>query len=97
MNKKALKIWALLSAIIATCSVILLITIGALSSELGWLYFSGKDMTPSNYFIYYVEQSLGFIILASVVSVVICFITIMVKQLNEEIRGKANDSNNSSL
>jgi hypothetical protein len=87
MSRK-LKIWALLSAIIATSSVILLIAIGALSSKLGWLYFSGEGMTPSNYFIYYIEQSLGLIILASVISAVIWFITIMIDALKKELKGK---------
>ena len=84
-----LKVWGLLSAIIAICSFTLLVTIGTLSSELGWLYFSGVDLTPSNYLIYYIEQSLGAILLASMMSAVIWFITIMVKVLKEEIRGKS--------
>ena len=87
MSKK-LKVWGLLSACVLACSITLLVTIGALSSELGWLYYSGVDLKPSNYFIYYIEQSLAGIVLASVLSTVVCFITIMIKLLKEEIMGK---------
>lgn len=88
MSRK-LKIWGLLSVIVLACSITLFITIGTLSSELGWLYFSGVELTPSNYFIYYIEQLLGGIVLASVISAVIWFITVMIEVLRDEIRGKS--------
>jgi TRAP-type C4-dicarboxylate transport system permease small subunit len=86
---RTFRIWGLLSATIAVCSFALLITVGWLSSELGWLYFSGVDFKPSNYLVYYIEQVLGWILLASVVSAVIWFVAIMIKMLKEEIRGKS--------
>jgi len=88
--KRKFKVWVLLSAIICTCSFVLLITLGTLSSELHWLYFSGADFTPSNYLIYYTEQVLAGVILVSIISIAIWAITSMVVILKEEVSKEVN-------
>lgn len=87
MSRK-FKIWGLLSVLVLLCGFILLVTIGILSSELHWLYYSGSDLKPSNYVIYYIEQSLGIIILASVMSGIVWAIALVAEGLKREIKGK---------
>ncbi len=77
--------WFTISALILIISAVIFYGEVCLSSIFHWLYFSGENMAPSNYFIYNLEQVLGFLLVTSTLNILICIIVGLIDTIKTEV------------